>query len=46
MSNGCVNARPEDAKWVFRWAQPFVSYDPGDATVGLPGGTIVEVKDM
>jgi hypothetical protein len=43
MSNGCVNARPEDAKWIFRWTQPFVSYDPGDATVGLPGGTVVEV---
>lgn len=43
MSNGCVNARPEDAKWVFRWTQPIVQYDPGDITVGLPGGTIVEV---
>lgn len=43
MSRGCVNARPEDAKWVFRWTQPVVSYDPGDATVGLPGGTKVEV---
>lgn len=45
MSNGCVNASPEDAKWVFRWTRPFVTYDPGDATVGLPGGTIVEVKE-
>jgi len=43
MSRGCVNARPEDAKWVFRWTQPVVSYDPGDTTVGLPGGTKVEV---
>ena len=43
MSNGCVNARPEDAKWVFRWTLPSVSYDPGDATVPWPGGTIVEV---
>lgn len=43
MSRGCVNARPEDAKWVFRWTQPDVSYDPGDATVSLPGGTKVEV---
>lgn len=43
MSRGCVNARPEDAKWVFRWTQPIVPYDPGDVTVNLPGGTIVEV---
>jgi lipoprotein-anchoring transpeptidase ErfK/SrfK len=43
MSNGCVNARPEDAKWVFRWTNPIVPYDPGDMTVGMPGGTMVEV---
>jgi len=43
MSRGCVNAYPEDAKWVFRWSQPFVAYDPGDVTIPLPGGTVVEV---
>ena len=26
-SRGCVNARPEDAKWVFRWSQPEIPYD-------------------
>jgi L,D-transpeptidase catalytic domain len=30
MSHGCVNASPEDAKWVFRWTNPPVLYDPGD----------------
>jgi hypothetical protein len=30
MSHGCVNARPEDAKWIFRWTNPPVAYDPGD----------------
>lgn len=30
MSHGCINARPEDAKWVFRWTNPPVFYDPGD----------------
>jgi hypothetical protein len=30
MSHGCVNARPEDAKWIFRWVNPPVVYDPGD----------------
>jgi hypothetical protein len=43
MSHGCVNAAPEDAKWIFRWANPIVSYDPGDLTVGMPGGTLVDV---
>ncbi|MCJ7511878.1 MAG: L,D-transpeptidase [Anaerolineales bacterium] len=45
MSHGCVNARPEDAKWVFRWSRPHVPYDPGDGTVEMPGGTIVEVVE-
>ena len=26
-SHGCVNMLPEDAKWVFRWTLPAVSYD-------------------
>ena len=46
MSRGCVNARPEDAKWIFRWTQPIVPYNPGDATVSWPGGTKVEVKEI
>ena len=45
MSRGCVNARPEDAKWVFRWTQPSVSYNPGDKTISWPGGTIVKVVE-
>jgi hypothetical protein len=44
-SHGCVNARPEDAQWIFRWTLPHVSYDPGDVTVGMPGGTRVEVVE-
>ncbi len=42
-SRGCVNCSPEDAQWVFRWTQPHVPYDPGDVTIGMPGGTKVEV---
>lgn len=45
MSHGCVNAAPDDAKWIFRWTNPIVGYDPGDVTVGMPGGTVVEVMD-
>lgn len=42
-SRGCVNASPDDSKWVFRWTQPSVPYDPGDMTVSMPGGTLIEV---
>jgi hypothetical protein len=42
-SHGCVNARPQDSRWVFRWVTPEVPYDPGDVTVGMPGGTRIEV---
>ena len=31
-SHGCVNATPEDAKWIFRWTTPQVPYFPGDVT--------------
>lgn len=44
-SRGCVNCRPETAKWIFRWTQPNVPYDPGDVTVGMPGGTRIEVVE-
>ena len=44
-SRGCVNASPEDAKWVSRWSQPLLPYDPGDITVEWPGGTRVTVED-
>ena len=43
-SRGCVNASPEDAKWIFRWSLPQVPYDPGDVTVEMPGGTKVTVE--
>lgn len=42
-SHGCVNASPEDSKWVFRWASPTVTYDPGDVSLSGPVGTIVDV---
>jgi lipoprotein-anchoring transpeptidase ErfK/SrfK len=42
-SHGCVNALPEDSKWIFRWTMPHVAYNPGDVTVQMPGGTIVDI---
>ena len=44
-SRGCVNASPDDAKWIFRWSQPQVPDDPGDVTVEWPGGTKVIVEE-
>jgi len=43
-SHGCVNARPEDAKWIWRWVQPAVPYYPGELTIqGLNKSPVVEV---
>ncbi|MBC8506484.1 MAG: L,D-transpeptidase family protein [Anaerolineales bacterium] len=45
MSHGCINARPEDAKWIFRWANPVVSFETGDLTIVSEGGTRVIVNE-
>ena len=42
-SHGCVNALPEDAKWIFRWTSPKVEYHPGDITNNTYEGTRIEV---
>ncbi|MBN2084465.1 MAG: L,D-transpeptidase [Anaerolineales bacterium] len=42
-SHGCVNAKPADAKWIFRWTAPAVAYPHGDKEVSMPGGTRVKV---
>ena len=45
-SHGCLNCRPEDAKWLFRWTMPGVAYDPGDITVDWDHrGTTVELLE-
>jgi len=31
-SHGCVNCKPEDAKWIFRWSQPEVGLETGEIT--------------
>jgi lipoprotein-anchoring transpeptidase ErfK/SrfK len=36
-SHGCVNVRPEDAKWIFRWSAPAVPYGTGMIDVSLTG---------
>jgi len=44
-SAGCINLRPEDAKWLFRWTLPEVHNPPGYITVEWPGGTKVIIED-
>jgi hypothetical protein len=44
-SHGCVNARPEDARFIFRWTQPSVEYEAGDVTISGDGSTKVFVKE-
>jgi lipoprotein-anchoring transpeptidase ErfK/SrfK len=44
-SAGCINCRPDDAKWLFRWTLPHVEYHPGDLTVQWDNrGTMVEIR--
>jgi hypothetical protein len=44
-SHGCLNLRPEDAKWLFRWTAPPVPYQPGDMTVQWANrGTLVDIR--
>jgi lipoprotein-anchoring transpeptidase ErfK/SrfK len=41
-SHGCVNLRPEDARWIYRWTTPVIQ--PHDDMEASPdGGTLVEV---
>jgi lipoprotein-anchoring transpeptidase ErfK/SrfK len=44
-SHGCLNCRPEDAKWLFRWTAPAVPYQPGWLTVSMQApGTVVTIQ--
>ncbi len=44
LSHGCINCKPEDAKWIWRWSQPSVDYYPGDLiNQGWGNSTLVEV---
>jgi lipoprotein-anchoring transpeptidase ErfK/SrfK len=46
-SHGCVNCRPEDARWIFRWCLPEVALEPGDVQWSdwVSGSTHVVVKE-
>jgi lipoprotein-anchoring transpeptidase ErfK/SrfK len=42
-SHGCVNASPEDAKWIFRWSTPVTPYQKGDIIVSGTIGTPIKI---
>jgi len=45
-SHGCVNLRPEDAKWVFRWTTPIITLQQSEQRMTWPDhGTVVSVTE-
>lgn len=45
-SHGCLNVTPEDAKWIYRWTDPYVSLDQTEIKMEWPVvGTQVIVKE-
>jgi lipoprotein-anchoring transpeptidase ErfK/SrfK len=42
-SHGCINASPDDAKWIFRWTSPVTPFQEGDITVSGKIGTPIKV---
>ncbi len=44
MSHGCVNAAPDDAKWIYRWTLPVVPFDTGDNDVTITGETSTRIQ--
>lgn len=45
-SHGCINAKPEDAKWVWRWTSPHVPLVPGDKTIFDYSSTKIQVVEV
>jgi lipoprotein-anchoring transpeptidase ErfK/SrfK len=45
MSHGCVNMKPEEAKFIYRWTQPGVPYEDGKYEQQNYDGTKVQVVE-
>lgn len=46
-SHGCINVKPEDAKWIFRWTMPYISVMQSEQRLTFPDhGTEVSVKEL
>ena len=38
MSHGCINMRTSEAKWLFRWSQPYPNPNNLTGDYSIPGG--------
>ena len=46
-SHGCINVKPEDAKWIFRWTTPYISLAQSEQRITYPDhGTIVTTTEL
>lgn len=46
-SHGCINVKPEDAKWIFRWTTPYISLAQSEQRMTWPEhGTTVTVNEL
>ena len=46
-SHGCINLKPEDAKWVFRWSTPHISLAQSEQRMTWPDhGTVASVTQL
>ena len=46
-SHGCINVKPEDAKWIFRWTTPYISLAQSEQRMTWPDhGTTVTVNEL
>lgn len=46
-SHGCINVKPEDAKWIFRWTTPYISLSQCEERMTWPDhGTTVTVTEL
>jgi hypothetical protein len=45
-SHGCINVKPQDAKWIFRWSTPYISLAQSEQRMTWPDhGTVVSVTE-
>jgi hypothetical protein len=46
-SHGCINVKPEEAKWIFRWTMPYISLAQSEQRLTFPDhGTAVTVNEL
>jgi hypothetical protein len=46
-SHGCINVKPEDAKWIFRWTTPYISLAQSEQRLSFPDhGTVVTTIEL